>query len=302
MVRSSYTRDRTNVAPVTTRDIEEPNYMYAWVQGVGLALLAFAWILSLMCVALLIMLRKDSLVQRAQPFFMMLLCAGYFFIATSILTLSFDEGAGWSTSQLSIACMSTMWFFFVGQIMTFSALFTKLGRLDKVLQFRRGNKVTVTVLNVIVIGPLAGLTVVTLLILSVWTAIEHDPWRWNRVIMVEVPPESYGQCECSYFWAFFGPLMAVLLLAEGLTAFFAWKTVDVPEDFRDCKAVSYAILTQLQGWIIGVPILAVLGSSSSNATYFGRVLVIWIFSVASVGIVVAPRIAQAIMIRRNPEF
>ena len=67
------------------------------------------------------------------------------FTSSAIFTLSWDEGAGWSDRQLDIACAMTPWFFFVGNILTFCALFTKLWRVDKVLQFKRR---AVTISNV----------------------------------------------------------------------------------------------------------------------------------------------------------
>jgi len=289
-------RDGSTIPPSNTRDFVDMNLLPGWVRGVGLTLMVVAWILALTCAGGIFVLRNDGIMKRSQPFFMQLLCFGSFIMSMSILTLSFDEGSGQSEQQLSHACMATPWFFFLGQIMVFSALFTKLWRLDKVLQFRRGNKVTI----VQVIGPLAGLLCVALLILIIWTAV--DPWSWVRVTINQLPAQSYGQCSSAHFWAFFGPLMALLIVAEGLTAFFAWKTSDVPEDFRDTNAVLYAIVTQLQAWVIGVPILSVLNTSSAAATYFGRVLLIWIFAVSSVGLVVAPKLFRAIQLRRHPEL
>jgi hypothetical protein len=84
--------------------------------------------------------------------------------------------------------------------------------------------------------------------------------------------------------------------------YFAWKTADLPDDFRDSGAVMYASFAQIQSWAIGVPILAVLGSSSADATYFGRIFVIWIFAVSSVVVVVGPKLYTAWKIRRNPEI
>lgn len=289
-------RDGSTVAPLVTREIAESNYLAPWVRGVGLALMVIAWVLGFGCLTGLAVLRKDSAVQRAQPFFMMLLCGGAIITSLAIFTLSFDEGSGWSDSMLDGACMATPWFFFLGQIVTFAALFTKLWRLDKVLQFRRGNKVTIRK----VIAPLVALLTTSLLILIVWTVV--DPWTWERAMINESPAEDYGQCVNNNFWAFFGPLMALLIFAEALTAFFAWKTNDVPEDFRDSSAVIYAILIQLQAWVIGVPILSVLNNSSAEATYFGRVLLIWIFSISSVCMVVVPKIIKAIRLRRNPHL
>jgi hypothetical protein len=183
----------------------------------------------------------------------------------------------------------------LGQILTFCALFTKLWRVDKVLQFRR---TAVTILNVM--KPTLVLLFLTLAILVTWTII--DPYRWERRDVQQLPYETYGECTNEHFWAFFGPLVGLLFFAEALTFYFAWKTADVPEDFRDSAAVSYASFAQLQSFAVGIPMLAVLGSSSVDATYFGRVFLIWIFAVSSVAVVVGPKLAKAIKLRLNPEL
>ena len=48
--------------------------------------------------------------------------------------------------------------------------------------------------------------------------------------------------------------------------------------------------------------IAVLGTSSADATYFGRIFLIEIFAVSSVVVVVGPKVIKAIRIRRNPEL
>jgi 7 transmembrane sweet-taste receptor of 3 GCPR len=141
---------------------------------------------------------------------------------------------------------------------------------------------------------------VCLLILILWTAL--DPWTWERDVIMEIPPESYGKCSSKNFWAWFGPLIGLLFFAEGLTMYFAWKTADIPDDFRDSGAVMYASFAQMQSWAFGIPMLAVLGNSSADATYFGRICLIWIFSVSSVVLVVGPKLINAFRIRRNPSL
>ena len=137
-------------------------------------------------------------------------------------------------------------------------------------------------------------------ILILWTVI--DPWSWERVVTVEVPAETFGQCKSRHFWVWFAPLTGLLILAESLTMYFAWKTTDLPDDFRDSGAVMYASFAQLQSWAFGIPMLAVLGSTSSSATYFGRICLIWIFAVSSVVVVVGPKLVKAIRLRRNPRL
>jgi len=97
-------------------------------------------------------------------------------------------------------------------------------------------------------------------------------------------------------------ILGLLILSEGITLYFALKTADVPEDFKDTNSVLYAIAAQLQAWVIGIPILSVLNTASASATYFSRVFLIWIFSVSSVGLVVAPKIFRAFYLRRNPHL
>ena len=137
-------------------------------------------------------------------------------------------------------------------------------------------------------------------ILILWTVI--DPWSWERNVTIEIPAETYGKCQSQHFWVWFGPLIGLLFFAETLTMYFAWKTTDIPDDFRDSGAVMYASFAQIQSWAFGLPMLAVLGTSSSEATYFGRICLIWIFAVSSVVVVVGPKLVKAIRIRRNPNL
>jgi 7 transmembrane sweet-taste receptor of 3 GCPR len=142
-------RDGTTIQPRVEREYTNENYLSLGVRTIGLVLMGIAWMLSFSALVLLRRFGKDNVVLRAQPFFLKMLCVGSIVMSTSIFTLSWDEGAGWSDRQLDIACAMTPWFFFIGQILTFCALFTKLWRVDKVLQFRRR---AVTVSNVM--GPL----------------------------------------------------------------------------------------------------------------------------------------------------
>lgn len=287
-------RDGTTTAPTLVREAADNNFLSSGVRAVGFTLMGIAWLLALVGLVMLQYYRKDTTITRAQPLFMMLLCAGSFIMSVSMLTLSFDEGSGWTDAQLDAACMATPWLFFVGQMLVFSALFSKLMRVHRVLQFRRH---AVTMKNAII--PLLIMLGITIVILTVWTVV--DPWTWTRIKVSEVPYVTYGECRSAHFWAFFGPLMGLLVVAEVLTAWFAWKTADVSDDFADGSTAVYAIVTQIQAWVIGVPIMAVLNNSSANAMYFGRVLLIWIFSISSVVLVVGPKLWRTLYLRRHPE-
>jgi len=287
-------RDGTTVAPTLLRHIVEENYLSPFVQAMGLVLFASAAGFSAVALASLWYFRKDGPVLAAQPPFLALLCAGALLMSTAIFTLSWDESFGWSNTSLSIACSLTPWFFFAGHLLMFSAMFTKLWRLDRVLQFQRGK----TVKAVEVIGPLVFLLLVAVVLLSVWTVI--DPWVWERTLVSESPAETYGKCTCENFQAFFYSLSALLLFSKLLAAAMAWKTADIPQDFSDAGSVFYAMSLHIQAWFIGIPILAVLGDDNVDAVYFGRVLLIWIFAMSAVGLVVLPRLMSAYQQRHSP--
>jgi len=288
-------RDGSTTAPSTLRRVFDANYITQSVRVIGLTLMCIALLISVVCIVLLGWLRKDPIVQRAQPFFMQILCVGSIIMSSAIFALSFDEDAGWSEDQLSVACTSFPWLFFIGHVLMFCALFTKLWRVDRVLQFRR-QAVTITS----ALWPLLAFLGITTSILVVHTTL--DPLVWVREVIQEAPVETYGTCTSDHMWAWFGPLAGLIFVSEILTMFFAWKTADIPEDFRDSEAVMYACFAQIQAWAVGIPMLAVLGTSSADATYFGRIFLIWIFSVSSVVVVVGPKIFKAIKMRLNPQL
>lgn len=286
--------NNSTVAPISFQILDQ-HHLYLWVRVVGLVLFSVAWLLALAGAVAVWYLSEDEAVRLSQPVFQIMICVGSAISSTSIFTLSQDEGSGWGQDMLDTACTVTPWFFFMGQVVVFCAMFTKLWRLDKILQFARRS-----VKFKDVSAPLLLLCLLTFGVLLKWTIV--DPWTWNRQVISTIPPETYGECQSDMFWAFFGPLMAIILIAEVITVFFAFKTSDVSVHLSDSVYILMAICTQIQAWIVGVPILAVLGDSSSSATYFGRIFLIWIFAVSSVVTVVWPRIFLAIKLRRNPEL
>jgi 7 transmembrane sweet-taste receptor of 3 GCPR len=287
-------RDGSTVAPELVRKFLEENFISSAVKASGLFVMFIAWIIGATGLVCLQIYGKDDIIVQAQPFFMRMLCVGSIIMSTSIFSLSWDEGAGWVQNQLDIACTLTPWFFFLVHTLKFCSLFSKLWKPDDVPHFRKNmviwNKKFV---------PSYGLMLLTLAVLVSWTSL--DPWIWKREIIREIPAETYGKCSSTNLWAYLGPLMVLIFSAETATLLFAWKTADRPQDFPDSTTIMYASFTQVQSWSIGVPMLAVLGNSSADAIYFARVVLIWIFSASSVIVVVAPKIANAVLLRRNPE-
>jgi len=171
--------------------------------------------------------REHRVVKAAQPYFLYLICLGAAVCASAIFPLSFDESYGWSSTQLSHACMSVPWVFSLGYMITYGALFSKLWRVNKVLQPVH-RKIDIKQ----VLWPFVALTALTVLILSLWTGL--DPLKWEREAINSITGESIGQCQCDNIMAFLAPLIAVMLIPTLLTAYMAWRTKDVDGACKWC--------------------------------------------------------------------
>ena len=236
-------RDGTSNSPGPSRVVSEQNWLPTWARVTGLSLLSISWGVTIALSVLIWLWRDKPKIKAAQPIFLQILLAGSFLTSASILMLSFDEGTGMKDKGLDIACVSTPWLFFLGMVTMYAGLFCKLWRLDKVTQFRR-RRVKVTH----VLWPLIALLVSTVAMLVAWTIV--DPWTWEREMISEIPPVSYGQCQSEHFDAFFSPLCGVMVVATALAVLMAWKTKDtkVDESLTDSNTVLYAVSSQLQAW------------------------------------------------------
>lgn len=286
-------RDGSTSLPNLLREVEEEHHISNWVRVLGLSFMSVSWVICVFSMILLFLLRNDTVIRRSQPFYLQLACAASILTSTSIYTISWDEGAGWSDSQLDIACGAMPWFFFKGQILTVAAMFTKLWRVYRVLKFRQR-----TISAHIVAGQILVPLAVTTLILAVWTAI--DPYTWEREWVSEAPTETYGRCQSgSMTTVFLVQLVFIIVYANTFTLLFAWRTkAGVPEDFQDNSAVIYIMAIHLQTWILGAPAAVMSGTSmSANAIYAWRVVAILVFSLSSVLVLVVPKLSKAFRLR-----
>ena len=125
--------DGTNKPPVVNV-IEDMNLhpkstrIFAWTFCAMLVIMTIGFMIYT------IIKRKHRIIRMAQPPFLYMICTGSLLLATSIIPLLMDEGIGMDKISLSRACTSTMWFACIGFVVTFSALFSKLWRLNKVCE------------------------------------------------------------------------------------------------------------------------------------------------------------------------
>lgn len=165
----------------------------------------------------------------------------------------------------------------------YGALFTKLWRVNKVLQFSRRR-----IMIRQVAWPMALLFVGALTVMTVWTIV--DPLEWERSVTDTLSGESFGRCTSDHMGAFLTPLIIFMLIPSVLTGVMAWKTKDVDESFSESSWIFVLIILQLEIIIVSVPIIAVLRDISTDGKYIGFVMMLWVFPMSTLVLIMLPKI------------
>jgi hypothetical protein len=129
-----------------------------------------------------------------------------------------------------------------------------------------------------------------ILVLVVWTVV--DPFTWERRTIDDNSLETYGQCESDHAVVYVS-ILAVLMAGSTLAcALMAWKTKDIDSRFSESKWIFYTIFVQIQVLLLAIPILVVLNTASSDATYMGRVLVIFVVVMTTIVLMIGPKCVE----------
>jgi len=100
---------------------------------VGWALVGIILATSLGFALLVFVCKNNRIVKASQPPFLLLICSGTFVMGLSIFTLGVDDKNA-STANCSIACMSSIWLVAIGFTITFAALYSKIYRINKLVE------------------------------------------------------------------------------------------------------------------------------------------------------------------------
>eukprot|EP00980_Cylindrotheca_fusiformis_P010016 scaffold2214_cov139-Cylindrotheca_fusiformis.AAC.13 len=118
--------DGTSEEPKPVRDVVDWNYLSSDVQTIGFVLVGVSLLIVFVSVVWVFVRRKERIVTASQPEFLYLLCFGATLQAVSLICISFDESYGWTNDQLSLACSLLPWFFVIGYLVQYCAIFSKV--------------------------------------------------------------------------------------------------------------------------------------------------------------------------------
>jgi hypothetical protein len=276
--------DGTTNQPTPLLTTFDFNYISDSFQILGLSLMSLAIFLSLLSGAWVFVYRNERIVRASQPEFLYILCAGSAIMATSLVFISFDEEKGWSQEKLSKTCQAFPWFFVMGYLTIYCAVFSKLWRINKLLSVRRQN---VKIQHAL--WPFAIMFTLSLVVLIVWQVV--NPLIWIRNVKQVSPRQTYGECSTEDSAA---PYIAVLGFLMGtitiMTMYISWKTKDVHSALSESSWIFYGIFSHIQIWVIGIPTYIILNGESADAAYLISVALVFILSTVMVGLVIWPKI------------
>lgn len=207
--------------------------------------------------------RSSIVVMASQPFFLVMVMIGVLIMSGSLISLTLDDGGNidsLSETRRVWMCMSVPWLGFMGFTVTYSALFSKLWRVN--MLFRNSRHFTrVKVRAIDVLPPFLILLTCNVAVLLTWTIVDPLMYHreenvgtdyWHRII------STYGACRSDHGIEFLTPLgiinLCVLLLAS-------WQAImarRLKSELSDAKFVGLTIGVFIQAFLTGVPVVFVV--------------------------------------------
>jgi hypothetical protein len=277
-------RDATFNVELRVTPPDDFNYLRSFFY-VGVAFAAVVLVTSICFVSFVYMHRNTRVIKVMQPMFLVTVCLGVTIMAGSMIPMGIDDGIA-TDRGTDIACMSIPWLLSTGFTIAFSALFSKLWRINKLFNASEGlHRIVVRTQDVLI--PFAILFTVNIILLIAWTVV--DPLLWERFSIDNQDWNTYGSCVGGTASTVFVSLIASInLLALFMACYQAFLSRNISDEFSESKYIGVAVLGWLQIALIGVPILFLIDDDNPSAQYFLQVSLVFVISMSMILIVFAP--------------
>ena len=161
-----------------------------------------------------------------------------------------------------------------GFIFTFSALFSKIDRIKKLIDssesFRR---VTITAWDVML--PFGILLALTLIFLLVWTVVDPMFWVRKDVFGTTDGLSTFGSCGIGHTNVSKAMLACLIVLAFACViraCVSAWYGRTVSVEYSESRYVSVIVIGMLQAFPIGIPLIVLSYSNPTAKCKWDKVL------------------------------
>jgi len=174
----------------------------------------------------------------------------------------------------------------VGFSVTFGALFAKIRRAY-ILISSATNLARREVSKRKTLITIGFILVLDITILTTWTIV--DPLHYRRYTLKQdklgYSLESVGYCTSDHWKIFTGVIgglhLTLLLVAAGM----CYMARHIPSRFSIGNSLAAAIVSNIQIFIVGVPVLLIVGSVNSASNFIVRSMIVWMNDLAVVLII-----------------
>ncbi|CAB9527849.1 acid type B receptor subunit 2 [Seminavis robusta] len=232
--------------------------------------------------------RNGAQLKAAQPFFLGSVLVGAV-ISTSTVIAMAQEGY----------CMAVPWLYSVGFCITFGSLFARIWRvyvlMTSAVEMRR-----VTLSTKETFGWVCLVLTVDIVILVAWTAV--DPLEWTRETISSdkfgEPLESVGYCHSDHWRVFAAIIGVVHLVLMAVASYMCYRARHIPEEFSSSKFIAIAMFSNLQIFVIAIPVLIIVGKDPVSG-FFIRSVVVWLNDIMVVGLIFGSLVARVYLTPRD---
>ena len=241
---------------VHVRPVSELNLL-GWIAYIGWILSCITFVTSLEFARWCYKNRGHRVLDAMQPTFLLGVCLGVIILGSALVPMSIDDGIV-SVKGCNVSCMATPWLLSVGFTVAFSAIFSKLMRINKMVANLRAFR-RVRIMEHDVLGPFIVLFILNVSIMTAWTII--DPLKWVRIPHDDQPWNSYGACRGSNSKAAAGFWSAIGVINLGsltLACYQAYLSRKLSDDYSESKSIGFAIFSWFQLSVVGIPVLVLL--------------------------------------------
>ena len=268
--------------PLVLPELHVENNLIGNLRYVGYLLLSVTVITTIFCSLWTVQKRNQAVVQAAQPAFLIMVALGVAVLAVALVPLSMDDHGGASAlsrddygnedddehddddqRRATFICMSIPWLCCCGLTITFSALFSKTQRINRIVaETQQCNRVKVSPIDVLL--PFVVVFTLNVVVLVLWTVVDpliylriDNPGKdgWQRTI------STYGACRCEQPWVFMGPLVLINLGLLLMANWQAYKSRKIRSEFSESVYIALCMAALLEALMIGLPILLVVRNS-----------------------------------------
>jgi gamma-aminobutyric acid type B receptor len=260
---------------------------------IGLSFFVIAALTAVSCMTWTWFHRRDVVVMAAQPYFLLMVAGGVLILCSSLVPLSLDDNGTLPISNVrSIGiCMSIPWLACTGFTITFSALFSKTWRVNRLLHS------TVQHARIIVsekdaLAPFAIVLTLNIVVLLCWTLIDALRYvrrdndgldYYSRVI------SSYGSCRSEHTYFYLVPLACINVGVIATACYQAFQAWDIQLEFSESTYIAIAVASLFQAFVTGIPVVAVV-KDMPTAYYLLLSLMIFLVSMAILLLIFLPKI------------